>query len=92
VTELMILHESSRARIVQRFMKRDAGEAVSLQRWPGFETRSGHVGFTVDKAALRHVLPANHSTGRWHNKPNCGYVPSGLSLTPTQKLIGNGEQ
>jgi hypothetical protein len=69
-------------------------------RWPGFESRSGHVGFVVDKVALRqvfseyfgfpcqfafHRLLHNLSIGAGTIGQTVAAVPSGLSLTTRGK-------
>jgi hypothetical protein len=70
-------------------------------RRPGFDPRSGHVGFVVDKAALGQVFSeyygfpcqfSFHQLFHTHLSPGAGTlgqmaadVPSGLSLTPPQE-------
>jgi hypothetical protein len=71
---------------------------------PGFQPRSSHVGFVVDKVALEQVIseyfgfPCQFSFHRLlhihhHLPPGAGtidqlvaYIPSGLSLTPSQEI------
>jgi hypothetical protein len=74
-------------------------------RRPDFETRSGHVGFTVDKVPLRQVLseyfgfsyqfsfhqmPIIHpSSGAGTRDQLVADVPSGLSLTTSHEKLKN---
>jgi hypothetical protein len=62
------------------------------QRRSGFEHRSGHVGFVVDKVALGQVFSEYFHFPcqflfyrRWYIGQLVADVPSGFSLTPPQE-------
>jgi hypothetical protein len=69
---------------------------------PGFELKSAHVGFVVDKAALGQVSP-NNSVSLTNHSTDCSTliiihhaeqvqearVPSGYNLTPTNEMLIN---
>jgi hypothetical protein len=72
--------------------------AQAVSRRPGFETRSGHVGFVVDKVVLGQIFSepilipptAPHSSSiiqGWNNKPNSGRRKKWTQSHPTTKNL-----